>query len=115
MSEFIAGNFHQTLKRFNISARQLSDVSGASTSQLSEFRNGKRNLSTAQLERVMVAMEELAPGSRRHFCMLLAGENPEGLASQIEFLSSQELAVLLNSVADRIVKKSSHQLVGTLT
>lgn len=103
MSEFLSENFDRTLKNFKISGKSLAEESGASASQISEFRKGKRNLSTAQLERVLVAMDELAPGSRLHFCLLSAGK-----------IEHTQIAVLLNSVADQISSSTSRELAGTL-
>ena len=115
MSEFLSKSFDLTLKHYKISAKALAEESGASASQISEFRNGKRNLSTIQLERVMVAMDTIAPGSRHHFCMLMSGENPVALEEQVKSLNSKQLAALLNSVADRLAAAQTRELVGTLT
>lgn len=104
MSEFLSKNFDQTLKEFKISGKALAEESGASPSQISEFRKGKRNLSSAQLERVMVAMDAIAPGARLRFCILCAGT-----------MSHSQLAALLNSVADRLDPSPSQELVGTLS
>ena len=120
MREFLAESFDQTLKKYKITGKRLADASGASPSQISEFRSGKRTLNSALLERVMLAMDQLEPGSRRYFCTLLAGGELENIntfeiAKQVELLNSKQLAALLNSVADRLATAQSRELAGTLT
>ena len=107
--------FDRTVKHYKITGRELCEKVRISTAALSKFRSGKINLTTENLNLLLSAMDEIKPGSRRYFCMLLAGENPEGLAQQVEFLSSKELAALLNSVADRLAAAQTRELVGTLT
>ena len=107
--------FDQTIRHFNITASSLCREVGLSTAALSKFRSGKSNLTTENLQRLIYAMDKLHPGSRRYYCMLLAGEDPEGLAEQVSFLSSKELAALLNTVADRLAASQSRELAGTMT
>lgn len=104
MSAFLSKSFAATLKEFDITGVSIAKKIGASPSQISDFKNGKRNLSSAQLERVMIAMDAIAPGSRLHFCLLAAGS-----------IEQKQLSVLLKSVADRLESISSDELVGILT
>ena len=104
MSEFLSQSFADTLKEFNLTGAAIARKANASPSQISDFKNGNRNLSTVQLENVLVAMEELAPGSRLHFCLLAAGT-----------INHKQLAVLLNSVANHLASSPSRGLAGTLT
>ena len=78
--------FDQTLKKYKITASDLCREVGISTAALSKFRTGKCNLTTENLQLLMLAMEKVAPGSRRYFCMLLAGENPQDILDHIQFL-----------------------------
>ncbi|MEC4811828.1 MAG: hypothetical protein SAK29_00860 [Scytonema sp. PMC 1069.18] len=69
--------FDQTLKKYGITGAVLSKKVGVSTSHISQFRNGKGgSVSHKTLEDMLDAMEELAPGSKLYFCLLLAGKDP---------------------------------------
>ncbi|RUT05057.1 hypothetical protein DSM106972_038780 [Dulcicalothrix desertica PCC 7102] len=69
--------FDETLKKYGITGAVLSRHIGISPSHVSQFRNGKGSaVSHTILEQMLQAMEELAPGSRFYFCLLLAGKNP---------------------------------------
>ena len=69
--------FDETLKKYGITGAVLSRHIGISPSHVSQFRNGKGGaVSHTILEQMLEAMEELAPGSRFYFCLLLAGKNP---------------------------------------
>lgn len=85
--------FDETLKKYGITGAVLSRHVGVSPSHVSQFRNGKGGaVSHTTLEQMLDAMEQLAPGSRLYFCLLLAGKNP------VEFLSgSMDLRALVAS------------------
>ena len=54
-------------------------------------------------------MDEIVPGSRLYFCLLLAGKNPDWLNMEdsldpvllVDSMSGRQLASLLNAIADR--------------
>ena len=108
-------DFDNTLRHYKINASELAKRAGLSPAMLSKFRSGKSNLSTENLNQLLEQMDAIAPGSRRHFCMKLAGQNPGSLAEQVQFLEPTELATLLNLVADRVASRGSRELVGTMT
>lgn len=69
--------FDETLKKYGITGATLSRKTGITASHISQFRNGKGGAVThTTLDQMLQAMEELAPGSKLHFCLLLAGRNP---------------------------------------
>lgn len=69
--------FDETLKKYGISGAALSRKVGITASHISQFRNGKGGAVThTTLEQMLEAMEELAPGSKLHFCQLFTGTNP---------------------------------------
>jgi transcriptional regulator with XRE-family HTH domain len=72
--------FDETLKRHGITGAVLAKKVGISPSHISQFRNGKGGaVSHTTLEEILNAMEELAPGSKKYFCYLLAeGQLSEG-------------------------------------
>lgn len=99
--------FDKTLRYYRITGKALWEKTGISQNHISEFRNGG-NISAEALSRLMAAMEDLAPGAKLYFCILLAGENPaEFLSSQpqsslrslIRAASPQEKAEVLNIIA----------------
>jgi DNA-binding Xre family transcriptional regulator len=69
--------FDETLKKYGITGATLSRKVGITASHISQFRNGKGGgVTHTTLEQMLEAMEELAPGSKLYFCLLLAGRNP---------------------------------------
>lgn len=106
--------FDLTLKRYGIQAKALAAVSGVSQNHISEFRNGKlkTGVTTDCLMRLLEAMDELSPGSRRFFCDLLAGKKKyqHGFADELEFLidaaSDEELKVAMFQIVHRVFPKS---------
>ena len=103
--------FDQTLKRYAISGKALAQLAGVSTSHVSQLRNGKGNSSHKTLEELLSAMEQLAPGSRFSFCLLLAGRNPEraGIDELVESMDDAQLKKLLLLVAERLSAPSDKQ------
>ena len=99
--------FDQTLKQLNITGKKLSEVTGVSTTHISEFRNGKTNPSCEMLERMLNGADQLKPGAKRYFCQLLAGEEAQPLESTIETLDNTQLARLLLALADRLENQST--------
>jgi len=109
-------SFDKTLDRFNISQKAIAMKVGISPSSISEFRSGKRGISCIQLEKVLLAMDELEPGSRRHFCMLAAGQDPTDLVEQVQFWKPHESAAVMRAIADKLSEHSipHHHLAGTI-
>ena len=110
----ICNIFDQTLRRFRIKAVDLSERAGVSNSLISSIRNGKPT-STDTLEKLLDAMEELAPGSKGYFYGQLAG--PDHLIDLINDLPNEQLAILIDLVADRLrsggnIKRSHETLIG---
>lgn len=104
--------FDQTLKRCGISGKALSEVSGVSTAHISQFRNGKGGaVSHTTLEDLLNAMEQLAPGARFCFCLLLAGKNPgqSGTDVLVQSMDDRQLKSLLLLVAERLSAPSCRQ------
>lgn len=102
--------FDRTLKKQSISAKTLSGLAKVSEAHISQFRNGKGgDVSHTTLERLLAAMDEMAPGAKLYFCLLLAGKNPDRLTMEdsldpvllVDSLSGRQVASLLNAIADR--------------
>jgi DNA-binding Xre family transcriptional regulator len=104
--------FDKTLRRYGISGKALSQISGVSTAHISQFRNGKGGaMSHTTLEGLLNAMDEVAPGSRFCFCLLLAGKNPEqsGADVLVESMDDTQLKSLLLLVAEKLSAPSGKQ------
>ena len=107
--------FDQTLKKYKITASDLCREVGISTAALSKFRTGKCNLTTENLHLLMQAMEKVAPGSRRHFCTLLAKEDLEEIKSQFELMTVNQICNLIKEATDCLAQRNSKKLAGTLS
>ena len=110
-------SFDKTLRRYNISAKALSDAAGVSTSHVSQFRNGKGGaVSHTTLEDMLDAMEQLAPNSRSYFCLLLAGKSPEQVEIDvlIESMDYSQIGSLLTALAKHVPPKVSRSANGQL-
>lgn len=94
--------FDQTLKQLGITGKKLAEVTGISTTHISEFRNGKTNPSCEMLERMLDGADQIKPGAKRYFCELLAGQDPQPIEDSIDQLDDTQLARLLFRVADRL-------------
>lgn len=105
ISEF----FDLTLKRYGIQAKALSNLSGVSQNHISEFRGNKlkTGVTTDCLWRLLAGMDELAPGSRQHFCDLIAGKKKpqQGFAADLEFLIEAADESELESAMMQIVRR----------
>lgn len=115
-------SFDRTLDYYAIKGKTLSERTGVSQNHISEFKNGG-NISAISLSKLMEAMEELAPGSKLYFCLLLAGEEPteflsnqpnqpnqprSSLRSLIKTASPQEKAEALKLITSWVVESCAH-------
>lgn len=100
----------QTQDRYRITSRALAKKSEITPQHLSEFRNGNSELSTKVLWQMLQAMDELAPGSRRYFCSLLAGGSIAGelgsfgVIDLMAVMEPDEVAELLNANIELVSK-----------
>ncbi|MFB2895647.1 hypothetical protein ACE1CI_22300 [Aerosakkonemataceae cyanobacterium BLCC-F50] len=95
--------FDLTLKRYRIGDRAIAQVAGASESLVSQFRRGKTGVTDEMLDKLLNGMQQIAPGSRKYFCSLVAGE-PMGiknLEDVVEAISEEEIPELLMAIARR--------------
>ena len=96
MSRF-CNTFDQTLKHYRIKAVELSERAGVSSGLISDFRNDRKATTTDTLEKILEAMEELAPGSSGYFHSQMAGsKNLVDLKNK--FQEYQNLHLLSNFV-----------------
>lgn len=110
----ICNIFDQTLKRYSIKAVVLSELSGISNSMISAIRKGKPT-TTDTLEKLLAAMEELAPGSKSYFYHQMAGE--DNLIDLISTIPDEQLATIIDIVAERLrsggnINRPQETLIG---
>lgn len=97
--------FDRTLKTYKISAKELSKTTGVSESHISDFRKGKRSVTTEVLERLMNGMDSLSVGSKKHLCELMAGEKIE-IASFIETATEKDLEEFVLQIIRKLFPKN---------
>ena len=78
-----------TITEFNLSAKALARASGVREATISEFRRGRREIHTDNLEKLIAALPKEA--KQFLFCRILMGE-----------MDSQGMATLLNAVATKL-------------
>lgn len=100
---FIHEAFDETLKQYRISGRALAEAAEVSQSMVSQFRHGKKGVTDEMLDNLLQAMQEIAPGSRRYFCSLIAGESVASVRVEkmIDSISEEEIPKLLVAIAQR--------------
>lgn len=99
-------HFDLTLKKFGITGKKLSEVTGFSMTHISQFRHGKTNPSCESLQRLLDGADEIKPGAKRYFCLLLAGESSASVELSVEQLDNSQLARLLFTIADKLENQS---------
>lgn len=103
-------SFDKTLRKYGISAKTLAQLANVSASHLSQFRNGKGGaMSHTTLEEILNAMEQLEPGSKPYFYLLLAEKNLEytDIDILVQSMDDVQLGNLLNAIAKRVSPKTS--------
>lgn len=94
-------SFDATIKRYRINARELSKLTGVSGNHISEFKNGKRDVSSAVLLRLLDGMNELSPGAKQYFWQLVSEPLPQPLGkSLIQIIQVAEEDELLDAMAE---------------
>jgi len=118
----LSKRFDQTLDIYRISAKNLSKLTGITEGHISEFRRGKRDVSTKVLFRLLDAMEDLAPGAKSY--LLMTEDMPtttykaplqKMLSDMIQVAEKDELLDAMNAIAHKLgyhhnilVKEDSH-------
>lgn len=107
-------SFDKTLKRYSITGKVLSRLANVSEAHVSQFRNGKGGaMSHTTLEDLLNTMEQLAPGSKSYFYLLLAEKSIEQADIEVfvQSMDDMQLGTLLTAIARRVSPNTS-QLNG---
>ncbi|MBO3463862.1 XRE family transcriptional regulator [Aetokthonos hydrillicola Thurmond2011] len=107
--------FDKTLKHYGITGKALSNQSGVSQNHISEFRRNAGNISLQTLSSLMMAMDELAPGSSDYFLSQLCHQQQNGSVSlenklerMIEAATDEEVEGAMLAIARRWRLKSGN-------
>ena len=99
--------FDEMLERFDISAKEIAELTGVSEVTLSRFRRGKVDLLTTIFFNVLLVLPDNA---RELYISQLVGSKPKtNLRSLVMEASPQEKAELLNALAVWIVQSRENQ------
>lgn len=101
----IRESFDRTLKKYGITAKELAKLANISEGHISQFRNGRgAAIAHVKLEELLDAMEQLAPGSRSYFYLLLAQKNVEysDVDILVQSMDEVQLGKLLVAIARRV-------------
>jgi transcriptional regulator with XRE-family HTH domain len=102
----MSGLFDATLKRYRISAKELSKLTGISENHISEFRRSKGDVSTLILHNLLNGMDNLAGGSKQYFLDLLSNQKDsntlkQSLVDTIAVADEEELLSTISAIAER--------------
>ena len=107
--------FKQTMDHFGVKGTRLAEEFGCGQSYISDIRRGKTNPPINRFWQIIEAMEKLAPGTRRYFGNLVAGNDTDYFleavaqsiepAELVELMSNEQLAKLMFAVAARLGKQ----------
>ena len=97
--------FNATIRRYRINASELSQLTGVSGKHISEFKNGKRDVSSTLLVRLLDGIDELKPGAKQYFCQLAFKQSPqsmgESLVQIIQVADEDELLDAMGAITNR--------------
>ena len=112
-------HFKQTMDHFKIKGVDLARELGCAPGYVSHVRVGKVNPPTNRLCELIETIERLAPGAKRYFGNLVAGNDTayflEAIAQNIEpselveLMSDEQLSKFMFALAARLGEKSKNQ------
>lgn len=111
--------FKQAMDQHGIQGKELAALAGISQNHLSQFRSGSKWVSPEVFAALLEGMDQLAPGSRRYFCQLLAekplpvGEdNDNRLVELIEAADEEQIDAVLMIIGRKWKRSSKNQPVS---
>jgi transcriptional regulator with XRE-family HTH domain len=81
--------FGEIKRHHGITGKAISELTGISQNHISEYINGKRDVTTDVLWRMIEAMNEISPGAKKDLALKIASVRPE---ITYEELDEDELA-----------------------
>lgn len=107
--------FHEILKKIQscrgIKSSEIVEIADIQSTQLSEFRNGKSDISSRKLWSILEAMETIDPGAKANFCQAIANfeDRAELNIDPVELIDScseEQLNEILLAIANRYRRES---------
>lgn len=99
-----------------IKGKELSQETGISEGNISEFFQGKVNMTVPTLDRIVEAMEKISPGARRDYAQELAGilsTSKTGgilLEQQISELPKESKKKLIIAIVESLANEPSQKM-----
>ena len=100
--------FREKLADYKITQKELAEASNRSTSNISEIFSGKVSPSLDSFTLLLDTCDRLQPGFKQEYFRALQGDKID-LDNFVSSLSSNELAILMMSVGQRIRKLGSRE------
>ena len=103
-------------KSRKIKGKELSLETGIAEGNISEFFNGKVNMTIPTLDKIVEAMEKISPGARREYAQELAGilSASEGgkvlLEQQINDLPKESKKQLIMAIVESLANESKSEI-----
>ncbi|GBE95727.1 helix-turn-helix domain-containing protein [Nostoc cycadae] len=112
--------FKMAMDKHGIKGKDLAEKVGIGKDHLSQFRCGKKWVSPEVFVKLLEGMDELAPGSRKYFCELLAneplGKGQSSLVKLVENANEEEIDTVLSLIGYRwktgIKNHSNHSAIA---
>jgi len=106
----LASALKATQKKFGMTGKELSRLTGISESAISDIRRGVSDPQWSTIARLIAAIDKLHPGAWNYFFQKLAGQSPlttpnnidpETLADFVKHLPSEQVPLLLLALAEK--------------
>ncbi|QFS50621.1 helix-turn-helix domain-containing protein [Nostoc sphaeroides] len=110
--------FKQTMDQYGIQGKELAALAGISQNHLSQFRSGNKWVSPEVFSALLESMDQLAPGSRKYFCQLLAEEplvernTSKKLAEMIEAADDDEMEAALLAIGRKWKRTKQKSIIS---
>ena len=103
--------FIQVKKFYGIENKALHLQSGVSLGHISKFINYKQDMTSASLDKLINAMDELIPGAKRYYCGLLLGESLVNTREAARNMSFKDMANMMSAMADALEAAGETELM----
>lgn len=108
--------FKRAMDRYGVRGKDLAQLTGLSTTHITQFRNGKTWVTEKTLETLIKGIDELSPGARHYFCQLLAEGNldqldghDKSLIEMIDDADDEEIEAALLAIGRKWKKTRQNQ------
>lgn len=104
--------FQAVKQKHGITGKAISELTGISQIHISQFLNGKRDVSSSYLWRMIEAMDNLSPGAKKDFWLQLVkcveyDDDEVDLTALIQSMQTNELSKTLFTIAETLQRQSN--------